>query len=155
MAIRNIVLEGDEILRKRAREVTEINDRIIMLLDDMADTMRKQDGVGLAAPQVGMLKRIVVVDIGDGLLELINPEIIETNGEQSEEEACLSVPGKIGMVKRPNFVKLRATDRTGNTVEYESSELLSRVFCHEMDHLNGVLFIDTAKDLRTVENEED
>jgi peptide deformylase len=155
MAIRNIVLEGDEILRKRAREVTEINDRIIMLLDDMADTMRKQDGVGLAAPQVGMLKRIVVVDIGDGLLELINPEIIETNGEQSEEEACLSVPGKIGMVKRPNFVKLRATDRMGKTVEYESSELLSRVFCHEMDHLNGVLFIDTAKDLRTVENEED
>lgn len=155
MAIRNIVHEGDDILRKRAKEVPEINARIIMLLEDMADTLKEQEGVGLAANQVGVLKRIFIADVGDGVIELINPEIIEVRGRQEEEEGCLSVPGIIGMVERPEYVKISALDRSGKRVVYEGTELLARVFCHEHDHLEGMLFIDKAKDLRSAEDEEE
>jgi len=148
MAIRNIVHEGDDILRKRAKEVTEINDRIIMLLEDMAETMKAENGVGLAAPQVGILKRIFVVDVGEGLMELINPEIIEVRGSIEEDEGCLSVPGRVGTVARPEYVRIAAQDRFGNRVEYEGTQLLARAFCHENDHLDGVLYIDKATNLR-------
>ncbi len=155
MAIRNIVHEGDDILRKRAKEVPEINARIIMLLEDMADTLKEQEGVGLAANQVGVLKRIFIADVGDGVIELINPEIIEVRGKQEEEEGCLSVPGIIGMVERPEYVKISALNRSGKSVIYEGTELLARVFCHEHDHLEGMLFIDKAKDLRSASDEEE
>ena len=142
MALRQIVKIGEPVLRKKSKVVKEINDRIIELLDDMADTMYEADGVGLAAPQVGILKRIVVIDIGDGLLELINPEIIETEGEYLDNEGCLSVPGECGDVLRPYRVKVRAQNRFGETVEIEGEELLARAFCHEIDHLDGILYID-------------
>lgn len=155
MAIRNIVCEGDDILRKRAKEVPEINDRIITLLDDMAETLKEQDGVGLAANQVGVLKRIFIADIGEGIIELINPEILETRGVQNEEEGCLSVPGIVGMVERPEYVKIAALNRLGKRITYEGNELLARVFCHETDHLEGILFIDKAKDLRSASDDEE
>ena len=128
MALRQIVKIGEPVLRKKSKEVKEINDRIIELLDDMADTMYEADGVGLAAPQVGILKRVVVIDIGDGLIELINPEIIETEGEYLDNEGCLSVPGECGDVLRPYRVKVRAQNRFGETVEIEGEELLARAF---------------------------
>ena len=142
MALRQIVKIGEPVLRKKSKVVKEINDRIIELLDDMADTMYEADGVGLAAPQVGILKRVVVIDIGDGLIELINPEIIETEGEYLDNEGCLSVPGECGDVLRPYRVKVRAQNRFGETVEIEGEELLARAFCHEIDHLDGIVFID-------------
>ena len=142
MAIRQIVQIGDPVLRKKSKVVEKIDEKIIQLLDDMADTMYHADGVGLAAPQVGILKRVVVIDIGDGLLELINPEIIETSGEQLDDEGCLSVAGEAGAVRRPYRVKVRAYDREGNLFEIEGEELLARAFCHEIDHLEGVLFVD-------------
>ena len=142
MAIRNIRQVGDPILRKTSKEVKEVNDRIKVLLDDMAETMYDADGVGLAAPQVGILKRVVVIDIGEELIELINPEIIETSGEQIDEEGCLSVVGEAGNVRRPNYVKVRALNRNGETIELEGEELLARAFCHEIDHLDGILFVD-------------
>ncbi len=142
MAIRQIVQIGDPVLRKKSKVVEKIDEKIIQLLDDMADTMYHADGVGLAAPQVGILKRVVVIDIGDGLLELINPEIIETSGEQLDDEGCLSVVGEAGAVRRPYRVKVRAFDRNGNLFEIEGEELLARAFCHEIDHLEGVLFVD-------------
>ena len=142
MAIRQIVQIGDPVLRKKSKVVEKIDQKIIQLLDDMADTMYHADGVGLAAPQVGILKRVVVIDIGDGLLELINPEIIETSGEQLDDEGCLSVVGEAGAVRRPYRVKVRAFDRNGNLFEIEGEELLARAFCHEIDHLEGVLFVD-------------
>ncbi|MCG8481670.1 MAG: peptide deformylase [Clostridia bacterium] len=144
MAIRKIVLKGDEILTKKARVVDVINNRIIDLLEDMAETMHENNGVGLAAPQVGILKRVVVVDVGDGVIELINPEIIETSGEVLDEEGCLSVPGILGEVKRPKTVKVKALNRKGEAIEIEGSDLLARAFCHEIDHLNGVLFDERA-----------
>jgi peptide deformylase len=155
MAIRNIVCEGDDILKKRAKEVTEINEKIIMLLDDMAETMKSKDGVGLAANQVGMLKRIFIADVGDGVIELINPEILEIKGSQFEEEGCLSVPGLIGKVQRPEYVKITGLNRKGKQITLEGTELLARVFCHETDHLNGELFIDKAKDIREAEENEE
>ena len=142
MALRQIVQIGDPVLRKKSKVVEKIDAKIIQLLDDMADTMYHADGVGLAAPQVGILKRVVVIDIGDGLLELINPEIIETSGEQLDDEGCLSVVGEAGAVRRPYRVKVRAFDRNGNLFEIEGEELLARAFCHEIDHLEGVLFVD-------------
>ena len=142
MAIRQIVQIGDPVLRKKSKVVEKIDAKIIQLLDDMADTMYHADGVGLAAPQVGILKRVVVIDIGDGLLELINPEIIETSGEQLDDEGCLSVVGEAGAVRRPYRVKVRAFDRNGNLFEIDGEELLARAFCHEIDHLEGVLFVD-------------
>lgn len=146
MARLNIVTVGDEVLRQRCREVTEITPRIITLLDDMIQTMRAANGVGLAAPQVGVRRRIVVVEVEPGeVYELINPKIIAFSGEQEGLEGCLSVPGKWGIVKRPMHVTVRAMNREGKTVDYTGSELLARCFCHEIDHLDGKLYIDKAE----------
>lgn len=145
MALREIKKHPrDEILRKKSRKVDKIDQRIITLLDDMTETMYKADGVGLAAPQVGILKRIVVIDVGDGLIELINPEIIDAKGSQIGDEGCLSLPGITGRVKRPNEVKLRALNRKGEEIEMVGTGLLARAMCHETDHLDGILFIDKA-----------
>ena len=142
MALRNIVKDGDAVLRKVSKEVDGINEKVIALLEDMAETMYKADGVGLAAPQIGVLKRIVVIDAGQGLLELINPKIIAAEGEQIEVEGCLSIPGVYGEVKRPAKVKVEAMNRKGEKVVYEGEELLARALCHEIDHLEGILFKD-------------
>ena len=142
MALRKIVQIGEPVLRKKSKKVEKIDEKIIQLLEDMADTMYHEDGVGLAAPQVGILKRVVVVDIGDGIIELINPQIIETSGEQIDDEGCLSVIGEVGEVKRPYKVKVRAYNRKGQLFEIEGEELLARAFCHEIDHLEGILFVD-------------
>ncbi|HOH89806.1 MAG TPA: peptide deformylase [Bacillota bacterium] len=136
--------DGDEILRKVSRKVEVIDDRILTLLDDMKDTMKKAEGVGLAAPQVGVLRRVVVIDIGEGLIELINPVIVYESGEQFEMEGCLSIPGIKGKVKRPEKVIVRAQNRKGKTFEMTGTELLAIAFCHEIDHLNGILFTDKA-----------
>ena len=142
MALRDIVKEPDERLRKVCRPVKEITPHILTMLDDMAETMAFAEGVGLAAPQVGVLRRIVVVDVGEGLIELINPEILEVSGEQTGPEACLSCGDRRGIVTRPSFVRVRALDRTGTLREYTGEGLLARAFCHELDHLDGVLFLD-------------
>ncbi|MDK2586159.1 peptide deformylase [Romboutsia sedimentorum] len=142
MALREVVQIGEPVLRKKSKKVEKIDGKIIQLLEDMADTMYHFDGVGLAAPQVGILKRIAVIDIGDGIIELINPEIIQTSGEQIDDEGCLSVVGEVGEVKRPYKVKVRALNRKGQLFEIEGEELLARAFCHEIDHLDGVLFVD-------------
>jgi len=142
MAIRKIRKYGDEILRKKSKPVEVFDSRLAMLLDDMAETMRNAEGVGLAAPQIGVLRRVVVVDVGDGLLELVNPEIIEEQGEVIDVEGCLSIPEVSGEVARPQKVKVRAYDRNGKTFEIEGEDLLARAFCHEIDHLNGILFVD-------------
>ncbi len=148
MAKLKIVKEGDEILRKRSREVTEITPKILTLLDDMAETMRLADGCGLAAVQVGILRRIVVIEVEQGkLIELINPKIIAFSGEQDDYEGCLSVPDRQGKVKRPMYVTVRGMNRHGETVEINGSELLARAICHELDHLDGKLFIDRATEL--------
>ncbi len=142
MAIRKIVTVGDPVLRKVSRPVERFNERLWELLDDMKETMYKADGVGLAAVQVGVLRRVVLVDVGDGLLELINPEIVETKGEYEDMEGCLSVPGHNGMVKRPEYCKIRAQNRKGVWRFYEGTGLKARCFCHEIDHLDGVLYTD-------------
>ena len=141
MAVRNIREMGDPVLNKRCKEVTEITPRIRDLIEDMLETMYEANGVGLAAPQVGVLKRVVVIDLDDEPYELINPEIIEVKGEQYGAEGCLSLPGQFGMVKRPMYVKIKAQDRTGAWHEYEGEELLARAFCHETDHLDGNMFM--------------
>ena len=145
MAIRNIRVDDDPILRKKSREVTEFNDRLFELLDDMKETMNKADGVGLAAVQVGVLRRVIVIDVGDGLIELINPVIIEKNGSQVGNEGCLSVPERYEEVERPMTVTVRAQDRHGNNIIVTGEGLKARAFCHEIDHLDGVLFIDRTK----------
>lgn len=145
MAIRIIRKEGDPILRKTSRAVDKIDDRIIILLDDMKETMYDADGAGLAAPQVGVLRRVIVIDVGEGPIELINPEIVFEEGSQCGEEGCLSLPGVTGEVVRPNIVKIKGLDREGKEMVLEGKELLARAFCHEVDHLNGVLFIDRIK----------
>ena len=143
MAIRKIVTQGDEVLTKKCREVTEFNDRLHELLDDMADTLEESGGVGLAAPQVGVLRRVVlVINDEEEILELINPEIIHTEGEQTGPEGCLSVPGKFGMVTRPYLVRVRAQDRFGDWFEAEGEELTARCFCHELEHLDGRLYVE-------------
>ena len=142
MAIRNILNERDETLRKMSREVTDFDKRLGELLDDMAETMYKAEGVGLAGPQVGMLRRVFVIDVGDGILEFINPEILETSGEQNGAEGCLSFPGEYGLVERPNYVKVRAQNRNGEWFEMEGEALFARAVCHENDHLDGVVFKD-------------
>jgi len=142
MAIRKIVEIGEDKLRKQCKPVEKFDLRLKVLLKDMADTMYKANGVGLAAPQVGILRRVVVVDIGDGLIEMINPEIIQTEGEQTGPEGCLSVPGRSGVVTRPNIVTVRAQDRNGDYFEATAEEFLARAFCHEIDHLDGVLYVD-------------
>lgn len=142
MAIRNIRKIGDEILTKKSREVQVIDQRVIELLDDMAETMKQADGVGLAAPQVGILKRVVVIDVGDGVLELINPVIVSVGGTQRAVEGCLSVPGKYGEVIRPAKIVVNALDRHGNGFEVMGEDLLARALSHEIDHLDGELFVD-------------
>ena len=142
MATRSIRTEKEDILRKISKEVKKFDQGLHELLDDMADTMYEADGVGLAAPQIGLLKRIFVIDIGEGLIEFINPEVLEVDGEQVGEEGCLSVPKKYGLVKRPNRVKVKAQDRNGNWFELEGEELMARALLHEYDHLDGKLFID-------------
>ena len=149
MAIRQIRLEKDEILKKKSREVEQIDDKIKQLIQDMIDTMYEEDGVGLAAPQVGVLKRIVVIDIGDGPMVLINPEIIKTEGSYRDFEGCLSIPGESKEVDRPMKVWVKAQDENGKVRELVGEELLARAFCHEIDHLEGILFVDKA-----VESEE-
>ena len=137
---------GDDCLRKVCRPVEEITPRVLTLLDDMTETMRAADGVGLAAPQVGILRRIVVIEVEEGnVLELINPKIIATAGEQVGAEGCLSVPGRRGVVKRPKHVTVRAMNRHGEVVDISGSDLLARAFCHELDHLDGKLYTDRAE----------
>lgn len=143
MAILNILKDTEPALRKSCREVTEITPRILTLLDDMAETMRAANGCGLAAPQVGILRRIVVIETEDsGLIELINPKIIAYSGKQQEAEGCLSVPGRWGIVDRPLHVTVKALNRHGEEITLKGTDLLARAFCHELDHLDGVLFTD-------------
>ena len=155
MALRNILTEEDPTLRKVSRPVTKFDDRLHELLDDMAETLEDARGVGLAAPQVGILRRVVVVDAGEEILELINPEIISQSGEQTGLEGCLSVPGKYGIVTRPNVVKVRAQDRFGEWYEAEGEELIARAFCHELDHLDGHLYVDKVERFLTQEELEE
>ena len=149
MALRNILTEGNATLKKTSRPVTKFDDRLHMLLDDMKETLEEAGGVGLAAPQVGVLRRLFVVDTGEEVLECVNPEIIETSGEQVGAEGCLSVPGKYGIVRRPNVVKIRAQDRDGEWFEAEGEELIARCFCHEYDHLDGKLYTEIAEHMLT------
>ena len=142
MAIREIREKGDEILYKKCKAVVKFDEKLHILLDDMYETMQSRDGVGLAAPQVGILKRSVVIDVGDGKIELINPEIVEESGEQTGSEGCLSVPGVFGEVTRPNVVTVKAQDRNGKWFKITGKELLARAFCHEIEHLDGKLFLD-------------
>ena len=156
MAIRNLRFEGDPILRKTSKEVKEITPKIVELIDDMLETMYEAGGVGLAAPQVGVLKRIVVIDVGDGPLILVNPEILETSGEQTGEEGCLSVPGMSGQVTRPDYVKVKALDLDLQEQVYEGEGLLARAFCHEIDHLDGKMYTRLVEgELHHVSYEED
>ena len=156
MATRKIREIGDEVLTKPCKEVTKITLRTKVLINDMLDTMYEALGVGLAAPQVGVLKRIVVIDVGEGPIVLINPEIIETSGEQSGEEGSLSVPGKSGMVTRPDYVKVRALNEDMEKIELEGEGLLARAFCHEIDHLDGKMYVDLVEgELHDVNYEEE
>ena len=151
MALRNIVKEGDPILAKKSRVVEKFDDRLATLIDDMLETMYDANGVGLAAVQVGMLKRVVVIDIGEGAMELVNPEIIFAEGEQRESEGCLSLPGKYGVTVRPKKVQVKAQDRNGKWQVFTGEDLKARAFCHELDHLDGILF--TSKVVGKLETE--
>lgn len=158
MALRNIVKKGDGVLQKHCRPVTEFNDRLHVMLDDMAETLRKAEGVGLAAPQVGVLRRAVLVletNVPEGeeerIIELVNPEILECSGEQSGLEGCLSYPGVYGWVSRPDHVRLRAQDRNGAWFEVEGDGLTARAFCHELDHLEGVMLDEVADHIMSEE----
>ena len=156
MAIRQVREIGDDILRKQSKPVTKMTLRTRILINDMLDTMYEEEGVGLAAPQVGILKQIVVVDIGDGPFVLINPEIIESSGEQTGDEGCLSVPGKVGTVTRPNYVRVRCLNEDMEEIEIEGEELLARALCHEIDHLKGIMYVDKVDGgLREVVYDED
>lgn len=150
MAIRKIRTEEDPILRKKSRPVEKFDERLFELLDDMAETMYSAEGVGLAAVQVGVLRRVVIIDVGDGLLELINPEVIESEGEQCELEGCLSLPGKQAYTLRPKTVKVKAMNREGKWCVYKGSDLKAKAFCHEIDHLDGILYTDKTADEETV-----
>ena len=152
MALRKIVTVGDPVLTKKCRPVTKFDERLATLIDDMIETMHDANGVGLAGPQVGVLRRVVVVDTGEEDLELVNPEIVETGEEtQTGLEGCLSLPGEYGIVTRPNFVVVRAQDRTGEWYEYEGEELIARCFCHEIDHLDGHMYTEFAERMLTKE----
>ena len=156
MALRTIRVEGDPVLGKVCREVTEVTPKIVTLIDDMLDTMYEAEGVGLAAPQVGVLKRIVVIDVGEGPIVMINPEILETSGSQTGSEGCLSVPGKAGTVTRPDYVKAKAYDEEMNEYVIEGEELLARAICHELAHLDGHLYTELVEgELVDTESEED
>ena len=156
MGIRKIMTVKDPCLHKCCRPVEKFDKRLHKLLDDMKETLADANGVGLAAPQVGILRRVVIVDLGDEMLELVNPELLETSGEQEGAEGCLSVPGKYGLVKRPNYAKVRAQDRDGNWFEAEGEELIARCFCHELDHLDGIVYTEIMERFLTEEelNEE-
>ena len=141
MAIRTVIQFGDDRLQKKCHEVTKIDSKIISLLDDMAETMKSANGVGLAAPQVGILRRVAVIDVGEGLIELINPKIIKMSKETIDDlEGCLSFPGKYGYVERPKFVTVKATDRNGKEFKIRGEDLLARALCHEIEHLDGILY---------------
>lgn len=159
MALRTIRIMGDDKLEKVCKPVKEMTQRTKELIDDMLDTMYDSEGVGLAAPQVGILKRIVVIDVGEGPIVMINPEILETSGEQTGQEGCLSLPGQAGIVTRPNYVKARALDENMQEYEIEGTELLARAICHECDHLDGIMYVRHVEgeliDLSEVEEEED
>ena len=156
MAIRQIRLQGDEILSKKCRDVKEITPRLEQLIEDMIETMHDADGVGLAAPQVGVLRRIAVVDVGEGPIILVNPKVTMTEGEQTGQEGCLSVPGKAGMVTRPNHVKVKAYNEKMEEVEIEGEELLARALVHEIDHLEGHMYTEIVEgDLFDVKYEDD
>ena len=142
MGLRKILTDQDPALHKVCRAVEKFDWRLHKLLDDMADTLEEANGVGLAAPQVGILRRVVIVDTGEEILELVNPTMLETDGEQYGPEGCLSVPGKYGLVRRPNYAKVRAQDRNGDWYEYEGEELIARCFCHELDHLDGIIYTE-------------
>jgi len=151
MGIRKILTDQDPALHKVCKPVVSFDRKLHKLLDDMAETMIEANGVGLAAPQVGILRRVVVVDTGEGVLELVNPELIHTDGEQEGAEGCLSVPGKYGLVKRPYTAKVRAQDRDGNWFEVEGEELIARCFCHEIDHLDGIVYTQVMERYLTEE----
>lgn len=146
MALRNIVKVGDPILNKKSRVVEKFDEKLSVLIDDMLETLYKENGVGLAAVQVGVLKRVVVIDVGDGPMELVNPEITFSEGEQREQEGCLSLPGKWGTTVRPMKVQVKAQDRNGKWQVFTGEELKARAFCHELDHLDGVLFTSRVID---------
>lgn len=151
MGLRKILTDKDPALHKVCRPVEKFDGRLHKLLDDMKETLIDANGVGLAAPQVGILRRVVLVDTGDEVLELVNPSLLETSGEQVGAEGCLSVPGKYGLVKRPNYAKVRAQDRDGNWFEAEGEELIARCFCHELDHLDGILYTEVMERFLTEE----
>ena len=151
MGLRKIMTVKDPCLHKVCRPVEKFDGKLHRLLDDMKETLAEANGVGLAAPQVGILRRVVVVDTGEEMLELVNPELLETSGEQIGDEGCLSVPGKYGIVKRPNYAKVRAYDRDGNEFEVEGEELMARCFCHELDHLDGIVYTEIMERYLTEE----
>ena len=151
MGLRKIMTVKEPCLHKVCRPVEKFDGKLHRLLDDMKETLTEANGVGLAAPQVGILRRVVVVDTGEEMLELVNPELLETSGEQVGSEGCLSVPGKYGIVKRPNYAKVRAYDRDGNEFEVEGEELMARCFCHELDHLDGIVYTEIMERYLTEE----
>lgn len=151
MGIRKILTDKDPALHKVCKPVTEFNGRLHKLLDDMKETLEEANGVGLAAPQVGILRRVVVVDTGEEMLELVNPSLVETSGEQEGAEGCLSVPGKYGIVKRPYYATVKAQDRYGDWFEVEGEELIARCFCHELDHLDGIVYTEVMERFLTEE----
>ena len=151
MGLRKILTDKDPALHKVCRPVEKFDGRLHRLLDDMAETLEQANGVGLAAPQVGILRRVVLVDTGEEILELINPTLLETSGEQIGAEGCLSVPGNYGLVKRPNYAQARAQDRHGNWYEAEGEELIARCFCHELDHLDGIVYTEVMERFLTEE----
>jgi peptide deformylase len=151
MGLRKILTDAEPALHKTCRPVENFDKKLHALLKDMTETLVESGGVGLAAPQVGILRRVVLVDTGDGILELINPSLVETDGEQIGPEGCLSVPGKYGLVKRPNYAKVRAQDRDGNWYEAEGEELIARCFCHELDHLDGIIYTEVMERFLTEE----
>ena len=151
MGLRKILTDKDPALHKVCRPVTSFDKKLHKLLDDMGETMRDANGVGLAAPQVGILRRVVTVDVGDEILELVNPTLVETDGEQIGAEGCLSVPGRYGLVKRPYYAKVKAQDRYGEWFEVEGEELIGRCFCHELDHLDGIVYTEVMERFLTEE----
>lgn len=154
MALRNIRLDGDPVLRKKSREIDKIDERIITLLNDMVETMAYADGVGLAAPQVGVLRRAIVIDLGEGPIKMVNPEIIEKEGSEIDIEGCLSIPGKSGTVERPYNIKVKFLDENGIEKVLEGNKLFARAICHEIDHLNGVLYTDKVIEYVELEEKE-
>ena len=151
MGLRKILTDKDPALHKVCKPVTEFDKKLHKLLDDMTETLEQANGVGLAAPQVGILRRVVIVDTGEEILELINPTLVETDGEQEGPEGCLSVPGRYGLVKRPYIAKVRAQDRFGDWYEAEGEELIARCFCHELDHLDGIVYTQVMERFLTEE----